>query len=302
VKLRHVPHVDTTAIPRATERTAFVWIGGGLGIVLIGGVDYFSGIELRVFPLYYVPISLVAWHRGRRGAVIVAVLCAMSWFASNALAGLRFSYAGFWAANTLVQGLSFATVGLLIATLRRALMHERALSRVDPLTALLNTRAFYEEARRLLALCRRKQRPITVAYIDLDNFKAINDRYGHQAGDDLLCRVAGRLRASIRPSDILARLGGDEFAVMLPEVNPHEAAAAVERLRSLLADTLASSPIPITGSIGGVTFITAPDDVEYMVRQADSRMYVAKRMGKNRIHLEVADQASGDSGLPMTRV
>ena len=283
------PHAAASNSTSQTVKGALsVWIAAVLGVVVIGGVDYFSGTELRVFPLYYAPISLVAWYIGRSGALTVAALCAVSWLGSNFLAGLQYSSAAIWVANTLVQGSSFAIVGLLIATLRAALMREQGLSRTDPLTSLLNRRAFYEEGDRLLALCRRKGRPITMAYIDLDNFKTVNDEQGHQAGDDLLRRVAALLRASIRPSDISARLGGDEFAVLLPEVGADDAAVMLERLRSLLADTLGSNQPPLSGSIGGVTFVTAPDSVEEMVHQADSRMYVAKTTGKNRVQLEIA--------------
>ena len=167
-------------------------------------------------------------------------------------------------------------------------MREQGLSRTDPLTSLLNSRAFYEEGDRLLALCRRKGRPITMAYLDLDNFKAVNDERGHQAGDDLLRRVAALLQASIRPSDLAARLGGDEFAVLLPEVGAPDAAVMLERLRSLLADTLGANQPSVSSSIGGVTFVTAPGSVEEMVHQADSRMYLAKTTGKNRVQLEIA--------------
>ena len=288
-----VERTDTGAMSSTGRHPLSVWIAGMLGVVVIGWVDYVSGSELRVFPLYYAPISLVAWYRGRSGALIVAALCALSWMGSNLLAGLRFSHPGFWVANTLVQGASFATVGLLIATLRGALMREEGLSRTDPLTAVSNSRAFYEEAGRLLALCRRKGHPITLAYIDLDDFKAVNDRHGHQAGDDLLRSVADLLRASIRPSDLVARLGGDEFAVLLPEVGPQEAAATLERLRSSVVDTFASKPCPVTASIGAVTFITVPEDVEGMVQQADSTMYTAKTSGRNRVHHEVAGHGGG---------
>ena len=210
---------------------------------------------------------------------------------------MRFSHVGIWVANTIVQAISFAIVGLLISTLRAAVIRERELSRVDSLTSLLNARAFYDEAGRILALCRRKGGPVTVAYIDLDNFKAVNDRLGHRAGDDLLRTVADVLRTCIRPSDLSARLGGDEFSILLPEVGPHEAAATLERLRSLLADTVASSAGPVSASIGGVTFITAPEDVEAMVQQADSRMYAAKATGKNRVHLDVAGHGAEERSV-----
>ena len=279
---------------RPGSRALPVWSAGIFGIAVIGAVDYYSGTELRVFPLYYAPISLVAWYRGSRGALIAAALCSGSWFGSNLLAGLSFSSEGMWVANTMLQGASFATVGLLIAGLRGALIRERGLSRTDPLTSLLNSRAFYEEAARLLALCRRKGRPITVAYLDLDGFKEVNDQLGHQAGDELLKSLARVLRASSRPSDLMARLGGDEFAFLFPEVGAKDAAVALERLRAALVDSLSPQPGRVTGSIGGVTFLSISEDVEAMVRRADARMYAAKRAGKNRVCLEVVGESGGD--------
>jgi len=257
-------------------------------IAAIGTIDFFTGVELRVYPLYYAPISYVAWHLGRSGALVAATLSAGLWLGSNLLAGLQFSHPGLWVANTLVQAASFATVGFLIATLKDSLTRERGLSRTDSLTALLNRRAFYEEATRILALCRRKGRPVTLAYLDLDNFKAVNNTLGHQAGDDLLRRVGALLHSSTRPSDLCARLGGDEFAILLAEVDSHDAIIALERLRVLLAETVVSGTISVSGSIGALTFLPVPKDMDDMVRQADSRMYAAKAEGRNRLHHEIA--------------
>ncbi len=288
----HRHYVEASSPTSGTLRGApSVWLASVLWVAVIAAVDYFSGSELRVFPLYYAPISLAAWSIGRSAALTVAALCAVAWVGSNFLAGLRFSNPVIWVVNTLMQGASFAITGLLIATLRASLVREKGLSRTDPLTSLLNGRAFYEEGDRLLALCRRKGRPISMAYIDLDNFKTVNDRQGHQAGDDLLCRVAALLRASVRPSDVSARLGGDEFAVLLPEVGADDAAVILERLRSVLAGALGSDQTTVSASIGGVAFVTAPGSVEEMVHRADARMYMAKAAGKNRVQLEVVDNS-----------
>ncbi len=300
-KLILLPGLDPLRRP---GESLTVWMASTLAIGLIGYVDYLSGVELRVFPMYYAPISLVAWYRGRSGALIVATLSTMTWVISNVLAGLSFSQPAIWVVNTLMQGVSFTLVGIMIATLRGALRRERELSRTDPLTSLLNTRAFYEQASRILALCRDGGHPVTIAYIDLDNFKAVNDRLGHKAGDDLLRRVAERLRLAVGPNDVTARLGGDEFAVLLPECGPREAVATLERLRSALADTFASSIDAVSASIGGVTFVTLPDDFEGLLHEADAGMYLAKSGGRNRVHHSVVDESDPQSvvsGSPVTR-
>ena len=259
------------------------------GVLLVAEVDFASGVELRVYPLYSLPLSFAAWYVGRTWTVVTAGLCTLAWMGSNYLAGLTYSTTGIWLFNAAMHGTSFLVVGLLLAKLKNALADAQQLSRLDPLTSLLNARAFYDEARRVVSVGRRKKRPATIAYIDLDDFKAVNDTHGHHAGDELLLRVAGAIRKCIRISDITARMGGDEFVVLLPETGPPEARLVFDRLRGLIAQTLAETPYPVTASIGGVVFLTVPDTVEAMVHVADERMYAAKAAGKNRIQLDVVD-------------
>ena len=264
---------------------------GVLGILAVGVIDYISGVEVRVVPLYYLPLSVVAWQLGRRTVVAAAVLCAFCWMGANYLAGQRFSSTGVWVFNVLMQGLSCAVVGLLIVALRGAVAHERAVSRTDVLTSLLNARNFYEDAARVLALSRRKRHPVALAYVDLDNFKSVNDNLGHRAGDDLLRAVGAIILSSMRKSDVAARLGGDEFVVLLPETGPEEARVACERLRTLVAERFSRDAWPVTASVGGVAFLAVPDTVDVMVHVADTRMYAAKAAGRNRVDVEVVGPA-----------
>jgi diguanylate cyclase (GGDEF)-like protein len=166
--------------------------------------------------------------------------------------------------------------------LEAALAKERELSRLDALTGVGNRRAFYEvlEAERSRAL--RYDRPLTVAYLDLDNFKKVNDSQGHGAGDQLLSAVAGKLRANLRITDFVSRLGGDEFAVILPETNVHAAETVLEKLRVTLLESMRAHRCEVTFSIGAVTFLNPKDSLEVMVRIADETMYTAKSNGKNR--------------------
>ncbi|HET9949762.1 MAG TPA: GGDEF domain-containing protein [Longimicrobiales bacterium] len=280
----------------ARRGAAAGWIVGTVGILGIGVLDYVSGVEINVVPLYYVPLAVLAWHFGRTGAWIATLLCGLTWFSSNRLAGLVYVGPNTWWINTAMMSASFATVGLLIATVRRSLFQERELGRSDPLTGMLNRQGFFEEAERVLALCRRGGRPVTVAYIDLDHFKSVNDERGHAAGDALLCRAADTLHETLRPSDVAGRLGGDEFVVLLPEVSAAEAAPALERIRSALARGVGRGPTRITASIGGAIFEVVPDDVEELIRRADARMYAAKAAGRNRIEVEVASRLEGGVG------
>ena len=278
-------------VPVWPERLPRPWgmLLTAIGILVVAEIDFVSGVELRVYPLYYLPLSFAAWYVGRSWTLIAAALCTAAWMGSNYLAGMKYSAPEIWFFNTAMHGTSFLVVGLLLAGLKNALTHEQQLSRLDPLTSLLNARAFHDEARRVLSIGRRTHRPLTIAYIDLDDFKSVNDSHGHHAGDELLLSVSGAIRKCTRISDLSARIGGDEFVLLLPETGPAEARLVFDRLRSLIAQTLAGTPHPVTLSIGVVVFLTMPDTVEAMVRVADEGMYAAKAAGKNRIHLEVMD-------------
>ena len=259
-----------------------------LGVVAVSYLDYRSGVELRVYPLYYLPIAFAAWHLGRAETVATALFSTTAWLVSNYFAGLRYSTGFIWAFNSAMHGVSFLVVGLLLAQLRVLLSHERELGRRDALTGLLNARAFHEEARRVLAEARRKRRALTMTYIDVDDFKAVNDRLGHHGGDEVLKGVADAIRHSTRISDVTARMGGDEFAILLPETSHDEARLPLDRLRADLGRRFGSEAGAVTASIGAVAFAAVPESVEEMVRLADERMYAAKAKGKNRLQLDDA--------------
>ena len=269
---------------------------GMLGILVVAIIDYVSGVELRVGPLYYVPLSLVAWELERRTVVAAAVLCAICVMGANYLAGQTFSSPGVGWFNFTMQCLSFMVIGLLIAALRGALAQERALSRTDTLTSLLNARTFYEEAARVLALTRRTRHPVALAYVDLDNFKVVNDTRGHNAGDEVLRAVGAIILGCTRKSDVAARLGGDEFVLLMPETDPERARQACERLRTLIAERFRADPSPVTASVGGLAFLTVPENVDAMIHLADARMYAAKAAGRNRVDVDVMGPAGAAAG------
>jgi diguanylate cyclase (GGDEF)-like protein len=255
---------------------------------LIGALDYVSGHELRLFPLYFLPIAHVAWRLPRSGgAVAFAVLSASTWFLSNWLAGKIYSNPLIWTINFTSQLIAFAVVGYLVAELRRRLLAEESLSRRDPLTALPNSRAFYERGELLLAIARRSSRPVTLAYLDLDHFKQVNDERGHHEGDRVLIEIGEALRKQLRESDLPARLGGDEFAILFSDTGPEAAEATLERVRSDICARMRHNGWPVTVSIGALAYLRAPDSLSEAMRDADDLMYRAKQSGKDRVSIEV---------------
>jgi diguanylate cyclase (GGDEF)-like protein len=127
---------------------------------------------------------------------------------------------------------------------------------------------------------------LTAAYLDLDNFKEVNDRLGHAAGDALLHDVAATLHTHTRATDLVARLGGDEFALLFPDTEAAGAATLLGRLHATLLQEMAGKGWPTTCSMGAATFFQAPRDVDVMLRRVDALMYSAKRGGKGRIQHE----------------
>ncbi|MGA1265060.1 MAG: GGDEF domain-containing protein [Prochlorothrix sp.] len=174
-----------------------------------------------------------------------------------------------------------------MAHLKESLEREYRLGRIDPLTNLPNSRLFYEEALLLLNLCHRNGRSVTLAYVDLDNFKAVNDTLGHLQGDDLLRQVADAFRNNFRASDLIARMGGDEFIILLPET----AATDAEVLLKYFLDCIVALPqfqaCAVTASIGAVSCGVAPTEIEQILGAADQLMYSVKRTGKNRVVVEM---------------
>jgi diguanylate cyclase (GGDEF)-like protein/PAS domain S-box-containing protein len=164
-----------------------------------------------------------------------------------------------------------------------ALTAERRLARVDPLTGLANRRAFYEGAELERKRALRHSRPLSVAYIDLDNFKQINDRMGHEVGDQLLIQIGAILQNILRAEDLAARMGGDEFAIVFPENNYESARMAIQKTHRMLTEMAKDHKWPVSFSIGMVTFSVPPTSVEEMVRAADDLMYSVKHNGKNSI-------------------
>jgi diguanylate cyclase (GGDEF)-like protein/PAS domain S-box-containing protein len=159
----------------------------------------------------------------------------------------------------------------------------------DPVTGLANRSMFAEQVRQALARARREDRTPAVIFLDLDDFKTVNDSLGHAAGDEVLVEFARRLDDSIRGADVAARFGGDEFAVLLDDVTATQAAAdAAQRILELLARPMQAGhrQVTLSGSIGISIFGTDDTrDADELIRDADAAMYIAKRDGKSGYRL-----------------
>jgi diguanylate cyclase (GGDEF)-like protein len=184
--------------------------------------------------------------------------------------------------NTATRLGLFVVVCLLLPAVQ-ALRHEQHLAREDPLTGAANRRRLHEAVHTELMRSRRYHRPMTVAFIDLDGFKQVNDRFGHTMGDRLLRTVVDTIWGAVRQTDLLARVGGDEFVLLLPEIDLDAAHVIMPKLQAALNARMAERQWPVTFSIGVLTWRGGAVEAEDLIRIADRLMYDIKRNGKNAI-------------------
>lgn len=285
------------AVNSALDRQTrwMVWLVCAVTLVLSVTTDIATGSELAWSIFYVVPVAIAAWHLGWRPALGVVAVAAAGWLFASHVTDPVFAEpaARYW--NTLVRTGFFLIIARSLTVLKAVMEHANAVSRTDWLTGLPNSRSFLESAIHEVERSRRTLAPLTVAYIDVDGFKAVNDTFGHAAGDNLLRQIAGTLRGSLRVVDLVARLGGDEFAVLLPGADRQQAGAALDRLHAELQSAATAGGWPVSVSIGAVVFGEAPS-VEDMLRQADIAMYAAKRAGGGRTRFEEA--GAGEAGIP----
>ena len=256
-------------------------------VVLIGFVDYWTGVQVSVSTLYLLPIAMAAWFSGKSQGLMVSLLSASAWLIADLQEEMRYSIlaAPYW--NSVVMLSIFLIVGYLLAELKTLLQREESLARTDYLTGVANKRSFTELTDFEIKRFARYGHIFSVAYIDIDNFKQVNDHYGHNAGDELLKTVADGIKNKIRETDLAARLGGDEFVVFLPETGSEDAEAVISKIIQGLSGEMEKNKWQVTFSIGLATFLKPPRTVEEIIAKADSLMYSAKTSGKNMIKKEV---------------
>jgi diguanylate cyclase (GGDEF)-like protein len=277
------------------------WLVCASGMILcVGAGDYLTRTDVSLILFYLAPIGFGTWFASLRGGVGLAFASAAVSTSADVIYRIEHTPTDL-ALPTLVWnglmllGTSLALV-LVLAALKGRLEGEELLARTDALTQIPNRRAFFEAAVLELERSRRHRRPLTIAYVDLDDFKLVNDRLGHAEGDALLVTVAQTLRHGTRAVDAVARLGGDEFGLLLPEADAAMSEALLGRLRgTLLAAVERHGGWRVGFSIGAAVFLSPPANVDELTARADELMYVAKRESKGAVRLGVFDRAQDEA-------
>ncbi len=254
-------------------------------VALLGVVDYLSGYEVSFSIFYLIPVAMAAWYGRANPARALCVIAALTWLGLDLASGHLYSHPAipFW--NAVVRLGFFLITATLLTRLRHALLAQAALAEVDGLTGIMNARTFATKYGAVAEFARRHHRSLAVGFVDLDNFKTLNDTLGHSVGDEVLKMVASSIAGRIRASDSVARLGGDEFALLL-DTDLEGAHALFADVRTNLLALGVQNGWPIGFSIGVAFFDTPPADSDAAITAADELMYRVKSSGKNDILFE----------------
>jgi diguanylate cyclase (GGDEF) domain len=250
---------------------------------LVGYLDYATGFEVSLSFLYIVPIAFATWYLNSKAGYLVTAVSVLIFILSNWAAGEAYSQEiiRYW--NGFTRLVVYVLIIWLLQEFKRALAHERMLSQTDYLTGIANTREFYHQVYAELERIDRYKLPISLAYIDLDDFKQVNDQLGHREGDILLRVVAQSFQSAIRKTDLVGRLGGDEFGILFPNTDQAGAKCIMRRLHQSFQEQMDQLHMEVTLSAGVITFGSVPVSVDEMLHQADTLMYQAKAGSKNDI-------------------
>lgn len=256
---------------------------------VIGVVDYFPGYQVSLTVLYVLPMVFAAWYVGAAATITVALLSVGVAFAGDLAGGKTYPSAAHLAVDLASRVLINVAIALLLSGLQRSHARERDLARTDALTGAIASRHFRALLQAEIDRSRRYGRQFSLAYLDIDGFKHINDTGGHASGDNVLRAVAVTMRGLMRAPDVLGRLGGDEFAILLPETGADAARVPLAKLRDAVRSQVDETGETVTLSVGLVTFATPPSDADEALRLSDRLMYEAKADGKDRVRSVVYD-------------
>ena len=260
---------------------AAVLVSGIILVAALGILDFSTGYEISFSIFYLLPIILTTWLLGRLPGLLISGISIVTWMLADLMSGHIYSHPAilFW--NSLMRFGFFLIIVYFLTTIKQLLEHERNLARTDALTGVANSRYFLELSDIELKRTLRFKRPLSIAYMDIDNFKNINDKFGHQTGNDLLCVIAETIRKNIRAIDTVARFGGDEFVILMPETGRAQAHTVINKIQRCLAEEMQKRTWNVTFSIGVATCDSPNCSLDDLIRKADGLMYAAKNSGKN---------------------
>lgn len=260
------------------------WTAVGIGSIgLLGIIDTLTGNEITFSLFYLAPIVIVTWAVNQEAGLLMSLLGALTLLGAEVAAGQTYSSPTIYVWNTLIRAVFYVIVTYLVAELHKARREEQLAARTDFVSGAANARYFHELLQMEINRIHRYPHPVTVVYIDIDNFKLVNDLFGHKIGDEVLRSIAIELKAQLRRTDIVARVGGDEFALLLPSTHQPEAKVVISKVQTNLVEMMKQRNWPVTFSMGAVTCVSPPHSPEQLLNMADELMYQVKNSTKNDV-------------------
>jgi len=245
------------------------------------------GDTVTLEPFFVIPVAIASWYGSDKSGISLSFFSAAVLILINTL----FFHSELNVQIVLFYGLpyviAYSGIALLITNFRNVHRVEVTAAETDYLTGICNSRCFHIELAKELIRSHRYNHFFSLAYLDIDNFKLINDTKGHEAGDQLLVEVANCLKSCLRKSDTVGRLGGDEYAFLLPETKQDSARKVFLKVSSLLRKRMRENEWPVSFSIGLVTFEEIPEDIKEAIKVADELMYSVKSKEKNNVAYKV---------------
>ncbi|WP_133129704.1 GGDEF domain-containing protein [Legionella yabuuchiae] len=256
----------------------FIFLGVCILTAIIGYIDFLIGTEFSSALFYFAPIFIAAWYLDRNISIMIALFCAASWATNDYLLhNYLYKASYFW--NSLMRLFIFMIIALLVSSLRKSLDEINVLANVDPLTGAKNHRFIYAFLYNQIAEFKRSNLEFSIIYFDVDNFKEINDRYGHDQGDEALKIIVNKCQENIHKHDIIGRVGGDEFIIVLPETKLNDAEKLYKRIFKDIS--LVKKPFSIRLSAGIASYDSSAYSLDELLKTADMLMYSSKKNGGN---------------------
>lgn len=261
-----------------------------IALIPIVAVDLKLGPHISLSALTLAPVFLVGCFGGRLVSYTYSVIAAFCAFVDSYRVLPTDASVGLIAWSFASRAITYIFMAEISSRFRDLIQQYAAHARTDGLTGLSNFRDLCIQAERLILAARREKTPISAAFIDCDNFKQVNDRFGHAEGDAVLRAVAQVFRTCTRPADIVARVGGDEFVLLMPATDCEGGKLAVSRIQAELARAMDEIKRDVTFSIGAATFDSPPATVDALLARIDDCQYRAKKGGKDRFVYFTSDK------------
>lgn len=249
-------------------------------LILVSSIDYAIGFELSFSFFYIAPVALCTWLYGRRAGVIFAVVAAVVWSAVDILGQHYYSKDIYYLWNSVMRLCVFFTIAMLVSALKNH-------ADKDYLTGLMNLRSILSVLHVEINRFKRYQTPFVIGLLDIDNFKKLNDSYGHLCGDHLLQVIATIMKTRLRSTDSIARIGGDEFVFILPQTRAVAVDALITEILCTIDREAEQWQNLISASIGVVCCETSIKSSAELIQLSDELMYSVKNAEKNGYKMRV---------------